>query len=51
VNAAITAGCHIREIAEPGLAPELVASGDPGVEAYVHVPNIVLICAERAAPR
>lgn len=48
VNAVVAAGCHVREVAEPGLAPELVASGAPGVEAYVHVPNFIVVAAERA---
>jgi 2-polyprenyl-3-methyl-5-hydroxy-6-metoxy-1,4-benzoquinol methylase len=46
-NAAITAGLRLTEVVEPGLAPELAASGGPGAEALVHIPNFVIVSARR----
>jgi hypothetical protein len=39
---------HLREDAEPGLDPA-VAAESRGVEAYVHLPNFLIVSA--AAPR
>ena len=48
LNAVIDAGCRLREIAEPGLRSEL-ALGRPEAAAAVHVPNYVIVAAEREA--
>jgi 2-polyprenyl-3-methyl-5-hydroxy-6-metoxy-1,4-benzoquinol methylase len=41
-------GCRIREIAEPGLDPAVADEAAPGVEAYIELPNFLVVCAERA---
>jgi hypothetical protein len=41
-------GCRVTEMAEPGLSPELAAHGPEGVEAYVHLPNFLIVAARRA---
>jgi hypothetical protein len=40
-------GCRIRSIAEPALDPAVAAAGPEGIEAYVHLPNFVVVAAER----
>lgn len=40
-------GCHLREIAEPALDPEIAAAAGPGAEACVHLPNFLVVAAER----
>ncbi|QIS20121.1 class I SAM-dependent methyltransferase [Nocardia terpenica] len=50
LNELTTLGCHLLELAEPGLAPELARerqSEDPGLEGYVHLPNFLIVAAER----
>jgi hypothetical protein len=42
----VVLGCRIAELAEPTLDPALVPEGEPGVEAYVHVPNFLVIAAD-----
>ena len=49
LNELIALGCRIAEIAEPGLTPELAAHGPDGIDAYVHLPNFLLVAARRAA--
>jgi 2-polyprenyl-3-methyl-5-hydroxy-6-metoxy-1,4-benzoquinol methylase len=44
-------GCHLREIAEPALDPEVAAAAGPGAEAYVHLPNFLVVAARRALPQ
>jgi hypothetical protein len=39
----------LTEVAEPGLAPEVAADGPEGIDAYVHLPNFLVIAARRAA--
>ncbi|MGW5358841.1 class I SAM-dependent methyltransferase [Actinopolymorpha pittospori] len=39
-------GCRLREVAEPGLAPEVAATGPEGIEAYVKLPNFLIVAAE-----
>lgn len=43
-------GCHLREIAEPALDPATAAAEDRGAEAYVHLPNFLVVAARRALP-
>lgn len=46
INAVISLGCDIREIAEPGLDPQVAAAASGGaVAALVHIPNFIVICA------
>jgi hypothetical protein len=40
-------GCHLREVAEPALDPETAAASGPGADAYVHLPNFLVVAAER----
>jgi SAM-dependent methyltransferase len=40
-------GCHLREVAEPALDPEAAAAAGPGAEACVHLPNFLVVAAER----
>ncbi|GIF96338.1 class I SAM-dependent methyltransferase [Catellatospora citrea] len=40
-------GCRLREIAEPGLDPAVAEVGPEGIDAYVHLPNFLLVAAER----
>lgn len=49
LNEVIGLGCRIREVAEPGLDPAVAAaSGVDGIEAYVHLPNFLVVAADRA---
>jgi SAM-dependent methyltransferase len=48
LNKLIGLGCRIREVAEPGLSEAAAAEGPAGIEAYCHLPNFVLIAAERS---
>jgi SAM-dependent methyltransferase len=47
LNELIRQGCHILEIAEPGLDPEVAATGPEGIDAYVHLPNFLVVAAQR----
>jgi SAM-dependent methyltransferase len=38
----------LREIAEPALDPVIAAAADHGAEAYVHLPNFLVVAARRA---
>jgi 2-polyprenyl-3-methyl-5-hydroxy-6-metoxy-1,4-benzoquinol methylase len=50
LNAIMEAGCLLRKVIEPGLDAKVAAeSGTEGIEAYVELPNFVIIFAERAA--
>jgi 2-polyprenyl-3-methyl-5-hydroxy-6-metoxy-1,4-benzoquinol methylase len=40
-------GCRLREVAEPALDPDTAAAADPGADAYVHLPNFLVVAAER----
>lgn len=40
-------GCHISEIVEPALDPAVAANGPEGIEAYVHLPNFLVVAARR----
>jgi 2-polyprenyl-3-methyl-5-hydroxy-6-metoxy-1,4-benzoquinol methylase len=49
LNEVAALGCRIREIVEPGLDPAVAAAaGVDGIEAYVHLPNFLIVAAERA---
>lgn len=48
LNETIRAGAMITEIAEPGLPPE-AAGDDPALQAYVHLPNFLLVRAVATA--
>jgi hypothetical protein len=42
-------GCHLREVAEPGLDPAVAAEAEPttpGIDGYVHLPNFLIVSAE-----
>ncbi|GAA1976580.1 hypothetical protein [Amycolatopsis minnesotensis] len=43
-------GCHIREVAEPGLDPAAAGeAGVPGIEGYVRLPDFLLVAADAPA--
>jgi 2-polyprenyl-3-methyl-5-hydroxy-6-metoxy-1,4-benzoquinol methylase len=42
-------GCRITEVAEPGLDPGAAADGPAGIEAYVDLPNFLIVAAHRDA--
>lgn len=48
LNHLISLGCQVTELAEPGLAPEDTAGGPEGIDAYVHLPNFLIVAARRA---
>jgi 2-polyprenyl-3-methyl-5-hydroxy-6-metoxy-1,4-benzoquinol methylase len=50
LNELAALGCRLHEIAEPGLEPNIareVADTEPGIESYVHLPNFLIVAAER----
>jgi SAM-dependent methyltransferase len=49
LNELIRLDCHLTEIAEPGLSPQRAAEGPDGIDAYVHLPNFLIVAARRAA--
>jgi len=49
LNQLISLSCQVAEVAEPGLAPEAAADGPEGIDAYVHLPNFLIVAARRAA--
>ncbi len=50
LNAIIETGARLTSVIEPGLDPEVAReSGTEGIEAYVELPNFVIITAERPA--
>ena len=48
LNQLLRLGCQLAEVAEPGLAPEVAADGPDGIDAYVHLPNFLIVAARRA---
>ena len=48
VNAVVKLGCHLVEMAEPGLDQEVARLATERAQAAVHVPNFVVIAARRA---
>ena len=48
LNQLTSLGCHLTEVAEPGLAPEAAANGPDRIDAYVHLPNFLIVTARRA---
>ncbi|GAA3206482.1 class I SAM-dependent methyltransferase [Dactylosporangium siamense] len=49
LNQLISLGCHLTELAEPGLTPQLAENGPDGIDAYTHLPNFLIAAARRAA--
>ncbi len=49
LNHLISLGCQVTEVAEPGLAPDVAADGPVGIDAYVHLPNFLIVAARRTA--
>jgi hypothetical protein len=47
LNQLIRLGCQVVEVAEPGLSPEIAADGPEGIDAYVHLPNFLIVAARR----
>jgi hypothetical protein len=47
LNALVGLGCHLTEVGEPGLAPEIATDGPAGIDAYVHLPNFLVVAARR----
>jgi SAM-dependent methyltransferase len=48
VNEVIRLGCRLRELVEPALDAATAAGGPEGTEAYVHLPNFLVVVAQRA---
>jgi 2-polyprenyl-3-methyl-5-hydroxy-6-metoxy-1,4-benzoquinol methylase len=49
LNELAALGCRLRELAEPGLDPAVAAlesPAHPGIEAYEHLPNFLIVSAE-----
>ncbi|MCG5220467.1 class I SAM-dependent methyltransferase [Streptosporangium sp. KLBMP 9127] len=52
LNELAALGCRLREVVEPGLDPTVAAHAAPeipGIEAYVHLPNFLIVAAEAPA--
>jgi SAM-dependent methyltransferase len=47
LNELAALGCHLREVAEPGLDPDVAAAGEPALDAYVRLPNFLIVAATR----
>jgi hypothetical protein len=47
LNELASLGCHLRELAEPGLDPSAVDPETPALDGYVHLPNFLIVGAER----
>jgi 2-polyprenyl-3-methyl-5-hydroxy-6-metoxy-1,4-benzoquinol methylase len=47
LNEVIGLGCRLREVVEPRLDPADVPGGPEGIEAYAHLPNFLVIAADR----
>ncbi|HEY4024973.1 MAG TPA: methyltransferase domain-containing protein [Candidatus Dormibacteraeota bacterium] len=47
LNEVSSLGCRLRSVAEPALDAAVAATGPEGIEAYVHLPNFVVVAAER----
>jgi len=49
LNELAALGCRLREIAEPGLDPDVAAraaAATPGIESYVHLPNFLIVAVD-----
>ena len=51
LNYVLALGCHLVEVVEPRLDPAAAANGPDGVDAYVHLPNFIVIGARTDRPR
>jgi hypothetical protein len=47
-NELIHLGCRLTEIVEPCLSPEAAATGPQGIDAYVYLPNFLVVAARPA---
>jgi hypothetical protein len=50
LNELVRLGCHLLEVDEPALDPATAAAGG-SAEAYVHLPNFLIVAARRALPQ
>ena len=48
LNELANLGCRLRELAEPGLGPDVAATAPVGIEAYIHLPNFMIVAATTA---
>lgn len=48
LNELAALGCQLREVAEPGLDPDVAAAGEPALDAYVRLPNFLIVAATRS---
>lgn len=46
----LSLGCNLLEVSEPGLDAAVATGGPDGVEAYVHLPNFVVVAARKGSP-
>jgi 2-polyprenyl-3-methyl-5-hydroxy-6-metoxy-1,4-benzoquinol methylase len=49
LNETARLGCRLIEVAEPALDPAVAAATGDGTEAYVHLPNFLVVAARSAA--
>jgi 2-polyprenyl-3-methyl-5-hydroxy-6-metoxy-1,4-benzoquinol methylase len=47
LNEVISLSCRIAEVAEPGLDPQVAATDMDGEHPYVHLPNFLIVAADR----
>ncbi|MGI5151488.1 class I SAM-dependent methyltransferase [Plantactinospora sp. CA-294935] len=47
LNQLTSLGCQLTELAEPGLDPDAAVDGPDGIDAYVHLPNFLIVAAQR----
>lgn len=47
LNEVISLGCRLVEVVEPGLSPQATGAGPEGIDAYVHLPNFLIVAARR----
>lgn len=48
LNELVGLGCQLVEVAEPGLPAEVAVAAAEGIDAYVHLPNFLIVAARRA---
>ncbi|ASW57461.1 SAM-dependent methyltransferase [Plantactinospora sp. KBS50] len=47
LNQVTSLGCQLTELAEPGLDRDVTVDGPDGIDAYVHLPNFLIVAARR----
>ncbi|GAA3781338.1 class I SAM-dependent methyltransferase [Plantactinospora mayteni] len=47
LNQVTSLGCQLTELAEPGLDPDAAIEAPTAIDAYVHLPNFLIVAARR----